>query len=94
MSSLDTNKTGLLNELQSRTTGPGRAYVLKLMLPWLLPVSNERLCWTLTCGSRPLERLAREFDAFARRHMVGVVPDIAAAGSTPTRLSAPTGACS
>ena len=79
MSSLDTNKTGLLNELQSRTTGPGRAYVLKLMLPWLLPRVERAIVLDFDLWVRePLERLAREFDAFARRHMVGVVPDIAA----------------
>ena len=84
VSSLDTNKTGLLNELQSRTTGPGRAYVLKLMLPWLLPRVERAIVLDFDLWVRePLERLAREFDAFARRHMVGVVPDIAAARLYP-----------
>ena len=84
MSSLDANKTGLLNELQSRTTGPGRAYVLKLMLPWLLPRVERAIVLDFDLWVRePLERLAREFDAFARRHMVGVVPDIAAARLYP-----------
>ena len=79
VSSLDTNRTELLNHLRARTTGPGRAYVVKLMLPWLLPRVERAIVLDFDLWVRQsLERLAREFDRFTRRQMVGVVPDIAA----------------
>lgn len=77
---MDANKNALLDMLRKRAKGPGKAYVTKLMLPWIL--SNAKFAIALDYDLwikefNALEHLAAEFEEFSQTEMIGLVDDTA-----------------
>jgi hypothetical protein len=69
---------GVVSRLRHNARGPGRHYVVKLFLPWLLPahvdeavVLDSDLYVRVSTGE-----LWAQFDRFDRRHAIGLVPEL------------------
>lgn len=68
----------LLKRLRGHAHGPGRTYVLKAILPWLLPGVDRVLVLDFDLLFRsPVMELWHEFDNFGPEHMIGVATESA-----------------
>lgn len=68
----------ILKGLRDHAHGPGRIYVLKAMLPWLLPHVDRAVVLDFDLLFRsPVRDLWDQFADFGPEHMIGVAPEAA-----------------
>ena len=75
--SLEKDKMEVLQNIKKRARGPGVYYVIKLMIPWLLPQVKHAVVLDFDLWiKQPISSITDEFKKFSSTNIIGVSSDI------------------